>query len=113
MSEWTMDGKPALVVLHMQQGIIGTGSWKTSEWHTAIVKAANESGMITNIQSLLKAFRIEVRASSDTWRVLHEETNNYQRLVRIPLRSQTQAVRLVPTATWGTAHVRLFAFEVS
>ncbi len=52
MSDWKMKGKPALVILHMQQGIVG---------ERGNIPGLNEevkgSGIIPRQQSLLKAFR--------------------------------------------------------
>ena len=56
MSDWEIDGKPALVILHMQEGMIGKGTFHPERHHT-VVKAVNESGMLNHIRELLKAFR--------------------------------------------------------
>ena len=56
MSEWKMNGKPALVLLHMQEGIVGKGYFIPGR-HEEATKAIKESGMIDRIQELLKAFR--------------------------------------------------------
>ena len=49
MREWTIIGKPALLILHMQQGILAKG--------TDRLKCVEESGIISKQQDLLKAFR--------------------------------------------------------
>ena len=46
MSDWKMAGRPALLILHMQNGITGRHR-----------KNLTESGVIRNQQNLLKAFR--------------------------------------------------------
>jgi nicotinamidase-related amidase len=56
MSDWEMDGKPALVILHMQEGMVGKGTFHP-ERHQSVVKAVRESGMLNCIQALLEAFR--------------------------------------------------------
>src|SRR4030042_1290637 len=56
MSEWKMDGKPALVLLHMQKGIASEGTFIPG-WRDDSLKAIKDSGMITRMQELLKAFR--------------------------------------------------------
>lgn len=61
--------------------------------------------------SLVKAYRIEAKDASGQWAVVHRETANYQRLVRVPLGIQTTALRFIPEETWGDAEVRVFAFE--
>jgi hypothetical protein len=61
-------------------------------------------------ETILKAFRIEV-ARDGTWVTAFEESNNYQRLIRIPLGISTDAIRLIPLATWGSPQARLFSFE--
>ncbi len=62
--------------------------------------------------TLIKRFRIEVKTPDDAWRVVHEESNNYMRLVRVPLDAETTAVRFIPEATWGAEAAHLFAFDV-
>jgi nicotinamidase-related amidase len=53
MSGWEMKGKPALVILHMQQGIVGRGSMLPEH----LAKVIKEAGIIPRQQALLKAFR--------------------------------------------------------
>jgi hypothetical protein len=61
--------------------------------------------------SLVRAFRLEARDANGEWRVVHRETENSQRLVRVPLGSTATALRLVIEATWGDKTARVFAFE--
>jgi len=61
--------------------------------------------------SLVQRFRLEAQNDAGQWTCVHEEANNYQRLVGVPLQVRTKALRLIPQATWGAADVRLFAFE--
>lgn len=61
--------------------------------------------------SLVKSFRIEAQDEDGTWRVVHQETENYQRLLMIPLSVRAVALRLVPEARWGATQARVFAFE--
>jgi hypothetical protein len=42
----------------------------------------------------------------------HHESNNYHRLVRVPLGVTAKAVRLVPLATWGADTSHIFAWDV-
>jgi nicotinamidase-related amidase len=56
MSNWKMDGKPALIVMHMQQGLVGKGTFIPG-WFGPAKKGIVESGMIAHIHDLLKAFR--------------------------------------------------------
>ena len=42
---------------------------------------------------------------------MHHETENYQRLVTVPVGVRATALRLVPEETWGAAAARIFAFE--
>lgn len=57
MVAWKMDGKPGLVICHMQKGIVGTGSYTGHDWWAPGAKAIKDSGMIPNQQALIKAFR--------------------------------------------------------
>jgi nicotinamidase-related amidase len=49
MNDWNIIGKPALLIMHMQQDMIPEGTDRHKHVH--------ESGMIRNQQALLKAFR--------------------------------------------------------
>ncbi len=68
---------------------------------------------------MLKSFRLEVLNASGEWEVLHEETENYQRFLRIPCDVVCSGLRLVPLHTWGSSalyhpyaeSVHLFNFE--
>ncbi|MDQ3813828.1 MAG: FAD-dependent oxidoreductase [Armatimonadota bacterium] len=61
--------------------------------------------------SLVKQFRVEAMDDSGHWRIVHRESDNYQRLVVVPLQVQTKALRLVPEETWGDEAARIFTFE--
>ncbi len=52
MTDWTMKGKPALVILHMQQGIVGKSSHIPG-----LYEAVKKNGIIPLQQALLKSFR--------------------------------------------------------
>ena len=52
MSDWKMKGKPALVLLHMQQGISGECSNIPG-----LIEAISGAGIIPRQQALLRAFR--------------------------------------------------------
>jgi len=62
--------------------------------------------------SIVKAFTIKVKDKKGNWKVVHTESNNYQRLVKIPLDIKTKAIRLTPESTWGNQNVLIFAWEV-
>jgi nicotinamidase-related amidase len=53
-TEWQMAGKPALIIIHMQYGIVNEGGTVAFLGHA---KATKESGIIPRQQALLKAFR--------------------------------------------------------
>ena len=54
MSDWTLVGKPALLIVHMQNAIVKTPSPLEVMGHG---RAAWEEGVVANIQSLVDAFR--------------------------------------------------------
>jgi len=64
-------------------------------------------------ESMVKAFRIEAGNGTGGWRTVYRETNNYRRLVRVPLDVDAAVVRFVPEETWGAEKAHLFACEVS
>lgn len=61
--------------------------------------------------SLVKSFRLETLNENGTWERVFQETENFQRLVFVPLNIETSALRLVPEGTWGDKKARVFAFE--
>ncbi|MEX0774204.1 MAG: FAD-dependent oxidoreductase [Phycisphaeraceae bacterium] len=61
--------------------------------------------------TLVKRFHLDVQDASGQWRTVHREAENYQRLVRVPLEVQAQALRLIPEETWGEEAARLYSFE--
>ncbi len=52
-------------------------------------------------ERMLRNFRVEVRQADGSWRVVHRQVDNHQRLVRVPLAANTSAVRLVLESTWS------------
>jgi nicotinamidase-related amidase len=54
MSDWSMAGKPALLVVHMQNSLCKLGGSLEGMGHC---KAAHDAGIIPNVQALQKAFR--------------------------------------------------------
>lgn len=54
MSDWSMAGKPALLLVHMQKSLCMRGGSLEGMGHC---KAAHDAGIIPNIQTLQKAFR--------------------------------------------------------
>ena len=63
-------------------------------------------------KTMTKAYRVEGVKADGTVELLAEVTNNYQRLNWLPVQGCYQAVRLVPTATWGNESSHIFAFDV-
>jgi hypothetical protein len=62
--------------------------------------------------TLVKAFRLLARAADGSWTEAARITDSHQRLVRVPLAVETDAVRLVIDETWGAERTRIFGFEV-
>lgn len=62
--------------------------------------------------SLVRSFRIEARGPDGSWRTVARIEDNHQRLVRVKLRAETTAVRLMPEATWGADLAHIFAWDV-
>jgi len=56
MSDWKMDGKPGLVLLHVQNGLVGEQDF-IPNWASESVRAIRESHMLDRCQDLLAAFR--------------------------------------------------------
>ncbi len=64
-------------------------------------------------ESLVKSFRIEASGVDGNWKTVYSESNNYQRLVRVPLGIEATAVRLVTEETWGAEKVHLFSWDLA
>jgi hypothetical protein len=67
---------------------------------------------VTIPKAVVRAFRIEALDENGSWKVVTEENNNYQRLVRIRKSVETVAVRFIPLATWGAENAHLFAWDI-
>lgn len=62
--------------------------------------------------TLVKAFKIEACDKQGNWKTVHEESNNYQRLVNVKLNIDAVALRLIPLSTWGNEMVNIFAWDI-
>lgn len=63
--------------------------------------------------TLVKAFRLEGRDASGSWRELFFTATNHQRLCRIAVNIELSAIRLTPISTWGDdAGCKIFSFDV-
>lgn len=115
--------------VHHWSGPVGTGvefSWKNPvrlagarfvfdsnlELHKRMpCTYPHRSGRSAVPKSLVKAFRLESRDSAGQWKTVFRETDNYQRLVCVPLEIEASTLRFVAEETWGDPEVRLFSFE--
>ena len=61
--------------------------------------------------TLLRRFRLETRDGNGAWRLAHQETGNCKRLVEIEIGAQTNALRLVPEASWSQNAAHICSFE--
>ncbi len=64
-------------------------------------------------QTLVRDYRMDYLDESGAWVTLCQVTGQHQRLNRHTVAVDTQAIRLVPQATWGAKTCRIFAFDVS
>jgi len=62
--------------------------------------------------TMTRTFRLEAEDGAGRWRTLHTVSDNYQRMIRIPLEGSARAVRFTLLETWGDDQARLFAFDV-
>lgn len=63
--------------------------------------------------TMTRNFRIETLNETGTWSVAAHVTDNYQRLVRLPVDVTTSAIRFIPEATWGAADAHVFAWDIA
>jgi hypothetical protein len=59
-----------------------------------------------------RAFRLEGLAGGK-WRTIHQEDENHQRLVRVPVGEELEGIRFALDETWGSDESRVYAFYVS
>jgi hypothetical protein len=62
--------------------------------------------------TMTRAFRVEALDEEGEWEVIARVEDNYQRLVRVRIDVETDALRFIPEATWGADTVHLFALDV-
>lgn len=63
-------------------------------------------------ETIVKRFRITAEDEHGNRQVVFEESNNYQRLVKIPLAIEATAVQLIPLETWGSKKAHIFAWDL-
>jgi len=62
--------------------------------------------------TLVRSFRLLIETDSGDWDCIASESENFQRLVRMPIDISAQAIRLVIDSTWGNDVAEVFAWEV-
>lgn len=62
--------------------------------------------------TMVKAFRVEGVGANGSVTTLYEETNNYFRLRKIPLRAEVVQLRFIPLETWGHDRCHVFSLDV-
>ena len=63
--------------------------------------------------TMVKSFSIEVQNESGCWDTVFQTSNNYHRLVTVPVARRASAIRLTPLDTWGARLCHVFSFDVS
>ncbi len=64
-------------------------------------------------ESLVKAFRLDIKLTEGSYCKVYETENNYHRLVRIPIDREVRGVRLTPLTSWGEGSILIQEFEVA
>lgn len=63
-------------------------------------------------ETMIRSFRIEARDQYGKWKTVSKVQNNYQRLVKLGLNIETNAVRFIPESTWGSESVNIFSWDI-
>ena len=63
--------------------------------------------------TMVKSFSIEVQDESGCWDTVFQTSNNYHRLVTVPVARRASTIRLTPLDTWGARLCHVFSFDVS
>lgn len=72
-----------------------------------------KKGTMVNMPGMLACdFALEALDSAGAWQRIHLASDNYERLVKVPLDVETKAIRFVPLSSWGSDRVHLMAFDV-
>jgi hypothetical protein len=61
--------------------------------------------------TIIKSFRIEALKNGE-WETVHSETENFQRLKKINISTNAEAIRIVPESCWNCEEFRIFEFDV-
>lgn len=61
--------------------------------------------------TMARSFRLDAHIGGG-WHPLHVVKDNHQRLVRLPIKRQVEAVRFTLDETWGAESSRIYCFEV-
>ena len=61
--------------------------------------------------NLVKAYEVHVLRGG-RWEMLRRETENYLRLVRIPVSGEIEGIRFVGRETYGAPEIRLLSLDV-
>lgn len=91
-------------------------SWKEQKWY--IQKFPTRCNLFLDDQpvtvpgTILKAYEIWLDEGDGKFVPFVRETNNYQRLIKIPLCRQVKRVKLIPKEMWSGSLVRLYGMEL-
>jgi hypothetical protein len=64
-------------------------------------------------KSLIKTLKVESRNKSGKWSTQYQTENNHQRLINLPIRCETDTIRITPLETWGHDVARIFSISAS
>jgi hypothetical protein len=73
----------------------------------------HEMPLVEVPETLVRAFQVEALGADGNWRLLVQEADNHQRLVKLGVDAKAKAIRFTADATWGAERVHLFAFDVA
>ena len=88
--------------------VIGTKPFE----HNMMCNKPLNFGDFTVPRSMVKSYCIDGVTENGQVVRLFETRNNYQRLNKIPIHGKFCALRLIPSETWGSEKVHLFAFDI-
>ncbi len=61
---------------------------------------------------LAREFALEAQDAAGIWQRYALASDNFERLVKVPLDLETRAIRFVPLASWGGERIHLMAFDL-
>ncbi len=90
--------------------------WKEQKWYVKsypmVCNRFMDDQAVTVPPTIVKEFEVWVDYGNGVWVMETKITDNYQRMVKIPLNKIVKRVKMIPQETWGSKLVRIYSMEL-